>query len=237
MDDRFSEVPLTPNVARHLAEELFQRQPLWKRDALVAEVQRLHAERGGLPGKQDPFAVVKKALSTLQEDGLVMKHHYGHWRWRDGGSAISNAEIPDESDADLEESSDEDEPTTTEKILGAGPECIYLYFNPNDRKLAQLEGRKVWECKIGRTASMDSGYRILSQGAKTALSHPPIIGLVIRTTDSFALEKALHASLRLMDAQVADSPGVEWFMTSPALVEAWYASFRATLQVLDAGST
>jgi hypothetical protein len=235
MSERLTAIPLTPNVARHLAEELFQNQSIWKRDALVAEVQRLHAVNGGILGKQDPVAVVKKALSNLQADGLVIKPYYGHWQWRDTTSEYNNTNTLEEIRTDLEETNDEDEPTASEKILGEGPECIYLYFNPNDRKLAHLEGRNVWECKIGRTASLDSGYRILSQGAKTALSHPPIVGLVIRTDDSFALEKALHASLRLVDAQVADSPGVEWFMTSPSLVEAWHEGFQALLKSLIEG--
>jgi len=220
-----------------LVEELFRRQGQWKRDALVAEVQKLHVERGGLPGKQDPFAVVKKALSNLQADGLVMKHHYGHWRWRTPGAGPAPEATEADEVLDDEDSSDEEEPTTTEKVLGAGPECVYLYFNPNDRKLAHLEGRNVWECKIGRTASSDSDIRILSQGAKTALSHAPVIGLVIRTPDCFALERALHSALRLVDAQVADSPGVEWFMTSPSLVEMWYVSFEKTLAILRDEST
>jgi hypothetical protein len=237
MAGNFDEVPLTPNVARHLVEELFRLQVQWKRDALVTEVQRLHAERGGFAGKQDPVAVVKKALSNLQADGLVIKHHYGHWRWRtDVVEATSEIGDAAETPSDVRDTEDE-EPARTERVLGAGPESVYLYFNPNDRKLAQLEGRKVWECKIGRTATSDSEIRILSQGAKTALSHPPIVGLVIRTTDSFALEKALHSALRLVDAQVADSPGIEWFMTSPALVEAWYLTFEKTLEVLKNDGT
>ena len=40
----------------------------------------------------------------------------------------------------------------------------------NDRRLAELEGRDVWECKIGRTSSRDAIQRILGQGIRTALS-------------------------------------------------------------------
>lgn len=58
-----------------------------------------------------------------------------------------------------------------EKEVGDGPQCVYLYFNPNDRRLAELEGRDVWECKIGRTSSRDAIQRILGQGIRTSLSH------------------------------------------------------------------
>lgn len=232
MDDQHDAVPLTPNVARRLAEELFQQQNLWKRDALAAEVERLHTERGGIPGKQDPLFAVKKALSMLHEDGLVIKPFYGHWKWRDSSVANTDLSAPAPGDVEDDIPVDEDETTSSERVLGKGPESVYLYFNPNDRKLAELTGRSVWECKVGRTASLDTGYRISSQGIKTALSHVPVVGLVLRTPDSSALEKALHASLRLVEAQVADSPGAEWFMTSPALVEAWYEQYRKALQEL-----
>jgi|SRR5438132_3635447 len=227
-----SGVPLTPGVARHIIEEIFQRQSQWKRADLVAEVQRVHSERGGLAGQQNPFAVVKKALSNLQDDGLVEKHHYGHWKWistpKESAGQDSTVDGPVESpdyDAD-------NDAQVGEKVLGSGPESVYLYFNPNDRKLAELEGRSLWECKIGRSSMADSAVRIHSQGAKTALSHEPVVGLVIRTMDSSALEKALHAALRLVDAQVPDSPGVEWFLTSPQQVESWYRSFEQSLRIL-----
>jgi hypothetical protein len=42
----------------------------------------------------------------------------------------------------------------------------------------------------------------------------------------------LHAALRLIDAQVPDSPGAEWFMTSPEIIEAWFMSFQQSLSLL-----
>src|SRR5262249_3445634 len=108
-------------------------------------------------------------------------------------------------------------------------------FNPNDRRLAELEGRDSWECKIGRTSSCDAIGRILGQGIRTSLSRLPTVGLVLRTDDSAALEKPLHASLTLVGADVRDSPGNEWFMTSPARIEAWYADFQKCLDAIRLG--
>jgi T5orf172 domain len=124
------------------------------------------------------------------------------------------------------------EEVVAEKTIGEGAEVVYVYFNPNDRELAQLRGRKVWECKIGRSATGSPVDRIVGQGAKTALSHPPVIGLVIRTDDSSALEKALHASLRLVEQRVPDSPGVEWFYSSPSRIESWHATYQRAVAYL-----
>jgi len=62
-------LPLIPGNARRIIEELFQRQRQWTRSQLITEVKRIHAERGGIEGNQDPSNVVTKALGYLQEDG------------------------------------------------------------------------------------------------------------------------------------------------------------------------
>jgi hypothetical protein len=114
-----------------------------------------------------------------------------------------------------------------------GIECVYLYFNPNDRRLAELEGRDAWECKIGGTSGGDPSRRILGQGVSTALSRLPTLGLVLWTLDSAALESTLHSSLRLVGAEVPDSLGSEWFITSPGRIEVWYLSFQNALAAIE----
>ena len=94
------------------------------------------------------------------------------WKSRDlvdrVGSSLDGP-IPDEQPSDTTASVDDAindfEPIVRpDKEVGAGCECVYLYFNPNDRRLAELEGGDVWECKIGRTGSRDAIQRILGQG-------------------------------------------------------------------------
>jgi hypothetical protein len=46
----------------------------------------------------------------------------------------------------------------------------------------------------------------------------------------------LHSSLRLVSAEVPDSPGNEWFITSPARVEQWYLGFQSALASLETAS-
>src|SRR5882672_10961145 len=93
MNMESSGIPLMPSVARRIIEELFKRQRLWKRGDLISEVDRIHAERGGIAGNQDRSAVVTKALGYLQEDGKVLNQGYGHWQWKLEDGADVTAEI------------------------------------------------------------------------------------------------------------------------------------------------
>ena len=108
----------------------------------------------------------------LRNDGLVVAPGHGWWRWNGDASDDTTAakNEPIESTATSGDAFDEFQPTIRiEREAVAGSECVYLYFNPNDRRLAELEGRDVWECKIGRTSSCDAIARILGQGIRTAL--------------------------------------------------------------------
>jgi hypothetical protein len=129
--------------------------------------------------------MVKRVLQDLRNDGLVIAPGHGWWRWT--SASTESHSIPEEPVIITTDSVDEviddfDLTIRPDKEVGAGPECVYLYFNPNDRRLAELEGRDVWECKIGRTSSCDAIHRILGQGIKTALSRLPKVGLVFGQT-------------------------------------------------------
>jgi hypothetical protein len=228
-------LPFVRPVVRQIVEGLFREQSQWKSGDLVDRVVQAHRERGGsvVP---NPSFTIRRVLQDLRDDGLVIAPGHGWWRWTSSpdGPPISEEQATD-TIAAVDDAVNDFEPIIRpDKEVGTGPECVYLYFNPNDRRLAELEGRDVWECKIGRTHSRDAIQRILGQGIRTALSRLPTIGLVLRTEDSSALENALHSSLRLVGAEVPDSPGNEWFVTSPARVEAWYESFQNALAAIEA---
>ena len=232
-----SGLPFVRSIARHIIEELFKVQSQWKSSGLFERVVQLHRERGG-SSVADPSFTIRRALQDLRDEGLVITPGIGWWRWND--SLHGDDPLPEESATSdtvlVGQSIEELEPIIKpEKELGDGLECVYLYFNPNDRRLAELECRNFWECKVGRTSSYDPNRRILGQGIRTALSRLPTIGLVLRTDDSAALESALHSSLRLIGAEVPASPGNEWFNTSPAHVEAWYINFQKALNAIEIG--
>lgn len=236
-----TDAPLTPNFARRLIVSVLTEAgvPL-KRDELAKRVLERHLKEGGTRGQQSPQMIVKKALGYLREDNKVEKAD-GFGRWR---LLIKNGDLqgPSISNEEFQESlEDEDDPydqtivpdgvQLEPKKLGSGSESVYLYYHPNDYELAQLKGQNAWECKIGKTENADPIKRIFGQGAKTARSRPPVIALILLTDDCAALERALHASLRLLDAQV-DSEGQEWFTTSPHRIELWYLKYQESLAVL-----
>ena len=227
-------LPFVRPIIRSLVEEAFRDEAQWKSSDLVDRVAQLHRQRGGAV-PPSPALPVRRVLQDLRDEGLVVAPGHGWWRW--SGDRTAETTIADNDSGEPIQSVDEliaelQPIIHIEKEIGNGSECVYLYFNPNDRRLAELEGRASWECKIGRTSSCDAIGRILGQGIRTSLSRLPTVGLVLRADDSAALEKALHASLRLVGADVPDSPGSEWFMTSPVQIEAWYAGFQKCLETI-----
>ena len=88
--------------------------------------------------------------------------------------------------------------------------------------MSTLQGKSSWECKIGRT-DVDPISRIISQ-AGTCYPELPHIALIINCDDSNLLEKTLHDILKLKKRWLSNSPGKEWFITSPEEVEQIYVS-------------
>ena len=84
---------------------------------------------------------------------------------------------------------------------------------PLYRKISEQNNQTFWQCKIGRTDG-DPLQRILAQAA-TALPERPHVAVVIKTNLSSYLETAIHAVLTLRGKKIDDSPGAEWFLTSP----------------------
>jgi len=172
------------------------------------------------------------------KEGVVSKAQYGTWALVEGASlAIPEVNI----DLDFDEEEDEEvgdeevaDGLTPDKLIGGGSGSVYVYFNPNDRELAQFKNRDCWECKVGRTEG-EVDARILDQGARTALSRQPVVGLVIRTDRCVDVERALHAALRHGGAGVSAGGGSEWFLTSPDRIERWYNSFVEASSELTKG--
>jgi hypothetical protein len=221
-----SRIPLTPLVARRAVLKCFEQSDQWSRRDLVRAIEKQHLSDGGLPGAQSVERVVRKALTELRSEGIAEPIAHGIWKYVEESDTPGNDEVP------IGNPQDEEEPSRIEiaEQIGQGHQSVYLYYNPNDLRLAQLEQRSTWECKIGYTAG-PADIRIFGQGVKTALSHPPVVALVIRSEDARALESILHRSLRLADAAIADA-GTEWFMTSPNRIKAWYALHIASIECL-----
>jgi hypothetical protein len=48
------------------------------------------------------------------------------------------------------------------------------------------------------------------------------VGIVIKTGNARGMEKALHMTLELAGQKIQESPGDEWYNTSPCWIEHWY---------------
>jgi hypothetical protein len=231
-DRSVSRVPLTALVARRAILKCFEERDQWTRKELATTVENRHLKAGGYSGTQPAVAVVKKVLGELRAEGLAQPVSRGIWRYVEDSDFSPVGSAPTEAILD-EPSVDEEEELGGLQIseeIGTGHESVYVYYNPNDLRLARAEGRSTWECKIGHTGGTVK-ERILGQSVRTALSHSPVVALVIRTDDARTLESVLHRSLRLADATIVDA-SPEWFMTSPDRVKAWYSAYMASLDHL-----
>lgn len=205
-------VPLSPAIAEELILQKFSGQ-VTARQTVVEEVNRLHMARGGKPAERvDLAGLVKKALQNLRERGLAENPSLGYWRV---GPEANDVEV---DTSELPEVPNEIEPLpAADVVLRADAHekgGVYLYYLPAYRIQSEAENNATaWPCKIGRT-DRDPLVRILSQAA-TALPEKPHVALIAYTKHPLALETAIHGVLTLRGKKVDDSPGKEWFLTSP----------------------
>ena len=229
-------LPFTRSVIKNIVIELFKRPEPWIRSDLVKEAIKKHLELGGILDKQDPTTVIKNVLKILRDENRIKPVALGIWKRVDldfiedkKEQIINTPEIIKE----IEEIEEEAAPISSQfKEIGSGNEAVYLYFNPNDKELANLKGKDVWECKVGMTQTLPVEARIFSQGVKTALSKMPEIALVIKTNNAPLLERAIHTALRQLELVAPDSLGTEWFITNPQKIESWYNSYFKSLDLL-----
>lgn len=206
-------------MIEELVLELFSGR-LALRQSIVDQVLQTHLARGGTnPVVQDFPRSVKKALSALKERGLADNPSFGYWKIDGGNSAnepVESVVDPNSSGAKAEtfECVEMPQPEAiADRVIGVGNSAVYLYYLPVYRLLAEHNHQKVWPCKIGRT-DRDPKLRILAQAA-TALPERPHIALVVRTQTPIPLEAAIHNILTFRGRNIDNSPGSEWFLTSP----------------------
>jgi hypothetical protein len=152
---------------------------------------------------------------------------------QDTGHGDDLTEETDENDR-AEETDDVSSrpPLNVECEIGEGEECVYVYYFKSHRELAELRGQVVWPCKIGCTRTLVED-RILEHGARTAMSEYPIVGLVIKTSNADRLEHLIHTALTMAGHKTQDSPGAEWFTTTPEAIRRWAEAFEATLSIIS----
>lgn len=211
MEYKFNGIELTPAIFSDLLIQLLDGKQFSRQDAIDAVI-KYHQENGGLLNKPSYVSVFKKAAQNLKESGLE-NIGYGIWKLnhRISSTEVVFSQKPSTEiafHADLE--------------IGSGNASVYVYYYDSYRELAGLKGNEKWECKIGRT-DVDPISRIIGQ-AGTCYPELPHIALIIYCDDSSLLEKALHNILMLKKRWLENSPGKEWYITSPNEIEEIYRS-------------
>lgn len=110
------------------------------------------------------------------------------------------------------------------KSIGRGEECVYVYYYPNDKLLAEATGRDVWECKVGMTSTGDTLTRVIAQTSKTSRHQEPVVALELRTNNAYKLESEIHRAFYTDRIPVSKASGDEWFMINPEKVEDYFIS-------------
>ena len=200
---KYSGERLKMSMARELILEFFKGQTVPKQD-MIRKVDKIHLERGGELSRNIGHPVTD-ALNNLKSKRIANNPNPGDGIWTIIGETTD--EGMDGGDDSIGEV----------RQIGSGNNSVYVYYYPNYKQCAELQGKDTWPCKIGSSEYSNPIHRILQQ-VGTGMPEKPEIALVIQTNRQKELEVAVHKLLH----RVPGAPGTEWFMTNPSEVEEKY---------------
>lgn len=203
---KYANLELTPSVFKDLLIKFYDGKQ-FDRQTAITTILDFHKKNGGIfkEGK-NIVAVFKHATRLLRECGI---ENLGYATWK------LNYKIPTLEVA--EKKNDDEINISADKTIGEGDKYVYVYYYDSYRLLAQLQGKHIWPCKIGRTDT-EPLQRVMGQSG-TCFPENPHVALVINCHDSAKLEAAIHAIFKLKERHLITAPGTEWFLTSPEEVE------------------
>lgn len=221
---------LSPTSAEFLIKCIYSKNTLEYRENIISNVVKKHYECGGGKIIANPTGTVKKALSDMKKKGIAqLTAVKGRWllfpsdEIDETEENISTISIENEDELTMTESKTEicyykeniieDQKNQNTIIYGEGNEYVYMYWFPTYEKHAKDNSQNIWPCKIGRT-ERDVITRINSQ-CGTSSPEKPIIGIIIKTSQSARLERIFHEILKFRGKHQENAVGVEWFITSP----------------------
>ena len=210
MDNRG--LKLIPSLFASILIELFDGK-IFERQTAIDKVREYHLNAGGiLEQDRDYVAVFKAAAQVLKNNGLT-NQGYGVWRLN---YKKQDSEIVKQKKTVIKYDVDEE--------IGNGDSAVYVYYYDIYKKYAEINGKNFFECKIGRTDKAPI-QRIIDQTG-TCYPEKPHIALIIYCENSKSLESALHRVLQYGGKKVEESPGNEWFITSPEEIKEIYFFLR-----------
>ena len=177
-----------------------------KREAIVDKVKLEYSGRYGEEDISKVRGVVQVVLTGLKERGLASNEGTAHGEWEIFGEA----------------------PTSGSDDIG----CVYFYYYPAYKELAEHKGEDRYPFKIGSTKNVDPEPRVEEQG--TAMAEQPKIEVVIPTENHKALEQLIHSILKKkQDIYIEDAPGKEWYRISPVIAKKIKEAFEDFKKNLD----
>ena len=209
---KYAGQPFTVEIAEELILELCKGKTLKKSDIMDIVYHKHHIEQGGLeyPGSQSLGLIFNTALNTnlKQKRGLATNEgkKYGHWKINKGDTT------PDDSSDELTEG------------------CVYIYYYPSYRELAERKNEDRWPCKIGRT-ERDPEKRIKEQG--TGMPEHATKEIVMHTEDPHSLEQTIRSILKGKNMHIQDAPGNEWYLINSEIAKKVAEAFEAFQKSLD----
>lgn len=212
---KYKQQPLRPQTMAEIMRHLLDGKRFARREAINL-VKQFHLENGGVIDDSKDYAAQFKKVCSKDLKGYGIKNvGYGEW-------LLDSADAPkiDRVESVITQAKEESLQLVVEKEIGEGNGSIYVYYYTIYRKYAQVRGKKIWECKIGRSG-FDPVQRVLGQSV-TCYPEVPTIGLIIHCDNPVALEAFFHNALKVKKRWIEDAPGVEWFLTSPEEVEQLY---------------
>jgi hypothetical protein len=217
--------------AKDIILEFLPTQPKTvSKHTLADKVMHRYAEKYGWGSRaRDAQRATYDALRELESVGQVQRTKWGTFVVGFADSDVSAIPV---AEPVVDPVVSKEAAFTAEETIGEGNECVYVYFNEAERKLAAHEGRDWWPCKVGCTSQALS-HRLSQQYPGTSIGRPPVVGLVIKTSDARALERALHVALDRVKTRIDDAVGTEWFDTSPRKITEWYLAQQQALGALQ----
>ena len=189
--------PFTDAIAGELILELCKGETLKKAVIMNRVYDEHHVKQGGTEyagNRRELQLTFNQGLQKLKKRGLATNEgtgKTGYWK-------IMGMSSPDTPPDELPES------------------CVYIYYYPAYRKLAQFEKEDKYPCKIGSTGR-GADTRIKEQ--VTGMPEKATRELVIETDDPFGLEQMIHYYLKRMGVHIQEAPGDEWYLINSEIAK------------------
>lgn len=180
--------------------------------ALSSAERTARSRRGGTPASQ----LRARAFRSLRDAGLARQGE-AHGEWEifpvEGmGEAPASNHSPTPSSAGANTLR-----VDVQREIGEGVESIFVVFFPTFRRCAELSGETRWACLLGATTErvVPAETALVQTATRSPIPELPVIGLIVRCSDSESLATGIHAILRSRGQCSVNPQGQEWCRTSP----------------------